>query len=99
MIIYNIGWREHANESLGRILNNLFYNSIKNNTRGIETHLNELEYLYKNEKLNIPFYDDYSTWKITIESYREYDKSYILFQAINEETKQNYLKQIIANQD
>lgn len=81
------------------ILNNLFYNSIKNNTRGIETYLSELEYLYKNEKIMVPYYDDYNTWSITIESYKVNDKSYILFEAINEETKQNYLKQIVANQD
>lgn len=79
------------------ILNNLFNNSIKNNTIGIETYLNELEYQYKNEKISIPYYDDFHTWNITITPFKEYDKSYVLFEAINEETKLNYVKQIIAN--
>ena len=31
------------------ILNNLFSNTIKSNTRAIEAHINELQYLYINE--------------------------------------------------
>ncbi|MHA7843219.1 MAG: hypothetical protein ACX93I_07870 [Winogradskyella sp.] len=49
------------------ILNNLFSNSIKNNTRGITAKINEVEYQYKNDKITLPFYDAYKTWKINIE--------------------------------
>ncbi|AUP79699.1 hypothetical protein [Flavivirga eckloniae] len=48
------------------ILNNIFSNSIKSNTREIDAYLNELEYLYKNEKLKLPYYDDLGDWKISI---------------------------------
>jgi hypothetical protein len=49
------------------ILNNLFSNSIKNNTRGITAKLNEIEYLYRNGKITLPFYDDYNAWEIKVE--------------------------------
>lgn len=50
------------------ILNNLFSNSIKSNTRGITAKLNELEYLYINGKVTLPYYDDHGQWTIVIES-------------------------------
>lgn len=50
------------------ILNNLFSNSIKNNTRGITAKINEIEYLYKNGKITLPFYDDYGFWEIKFET-------------------------------
>jgi hypothetical protein len=49
------------------ILNNLFSNSIKNNSRGITAKINEIEYQYKNDKITLPFYDAYNTWEINIE--------------------------------
>lgn len=48
-------------------LNNLFSNTIKNNTQGIENYLNELEYFSRNGKINIPFHDYYSGWEIKID--------------------------------
>lgn len=70
------------------ILNNLFSNSIKSNTRAIENHLNELEYLFINEKLELPYYDDFKSWEVTIESHKSKNHSSIIIEAINTETNQ-----------
>lgn len=79
------------------LLNNIFSNTVKSNTRAIESQINELQYLYKNDRLLLPYYDDFKTWQITVESYRDYNKTTILFEALNTETRQNYLKEIIEN--
>ncbi|WP_422106020.1 type IV pilus modification PilV family protein [Winogradskyella sp.] len=48
------------------ILNNLFSNRIKHNTRSITAKLNEIEYLYINDKLSLPYHDDYDGWAIDV---------------------------------
>lgn len=80
------------------ILNNLFSNSIKTNTRDIEAHINELQYLYKSEKLTIPYFDDFKNWNIKIHVVKEQNVSKVLLQASNIETQQDYLKEIYANE-
>ena len=65
------------------ILNNVFSNSIKNNTQGIKQHLYELQYLQVNEKLSIPYYETYGTWDVTIDRYKEDDNFMIEFEAVN----------------
>lgn len=91
------------------ILNNLFSNTIKSNTRAIEAHLKELEYLYINKKLDIPYQDDFKSWEITIQSQKveqqhrhinhqnQENQNQILFEAINIETRQTILKTISEN--
>jgi len=49
------------------ILNNMFSSSIKSKTRGISAQLNEIEYLYINDKITLPFYDDFDGWEIAVE--------------------------------
>ncbi len=79
------------------ILNNLFSNTIKNNTRVIDTHFSELEYLYRNDKLKLPYHDDYKLWRITVETHLKNVELLVLFEAINTESKQLITKEIIAN--
>ena len=73
------------------ILNNVFSNSIKSNTQGIKQHLNELQYLHINEKLNMPYYETYGTWEITIERYKEGDNYMMEFEAINTTTNKSLI--------
>ncbi|WP_303316702.1 hypothetical protein Q4Q34_07815 [Flavivirga abyssicola] len=68
------------------ILNNLFSNTIKNNTRNINAHLNELQYLYKNNKLTLPYYDDFKAWEVSIESDNNKGQGIIVFEAKNPKT-------------
>ena len=79
------------------ILNNLFSNTIKSNTRGVEAHLNELNYLYLNDKLSLPYYDDYKQWEISIVLDKNSTQNTIVFEAENSKTKQIFLKTTIAN--
>ncbi|EGV42180.1 hypothetical protein BZARG_386 [Bizionia argentinensis JUB59] len=68
------------------ILNNLFSNTIKNNTRAIEAHLNELQYFKLHEKLELPYYETYKDWSITIIRFSENNKQYVEFEAVNSKT-------------
>lgn len=68
------------------ILNNLFSNTIKNNTQAIDNHLNELQYLHKNEQLQLPYTEVFQNWNITLENFKKDDKFYVEFEAINSKT-------------
>lgn len=78
------------------ILNNLFSNSIKNNTRDIDAYLNELEYLYENEKIIIPYQNEYKDWLIVIEKDKE-NQPNVLIEALNIHTNKSITKTIYEN--
>ncbi|WP_299524225.1 hypothetical protein [Winogradskyella sp.] len=59
------------------ILNNLFSNSIKHNTRSITAKLNEIEYLYINDKLSLPYYNDYNGWEIEMVTSKNPDEVHL----------------------
>ncbi|WP_246431419.1 hypothetical protein [Winogradskyella flava] len=66
------------------ILNNMFSNSIKNNRRAITSKINAIEYLYINDKITLPYQDDYEDWMITMEPLKNTSK--IGLKATNEVT-------------
>ncbi|WP_245925584.1 hypothetical protein [Algibacter marinivivus] len=68
------------------ILNNLFSNSINNNTQAIETHLNELQYLKQHSQLELPYTANFQNWSIIIETYQENNQSITAFEATNRKT-------------
>lgn len=74
------------------ILNNLFSNSIKNNTRAVSAKLNEIEYLYINDKITLPYYDDFSQWEITIVPTNNSET--ISIKALNNKTSKTLEKEI-----
>jgi len=67
-------------------LNNLFSNTINNSTQAIKTHLNELEYLEKNIQLQLPYTETFQSWNVTIATYKENNKLFIEFEAVNPKT-------------
>tara|TARA_R110000751_G_scaffold288597_1_gene394680 strand:+ start:292 stop:624 length:333 start_codon:yes stop_codon:yes gene_type:complete len=69
------------------ILNNLFSNTIRNNTRLISSHLNELEYLFINDKLTLPHYDEYNNWIVSVSKKEQGNQAYIVFTALHPVTK------------
>ena len=77
------------------ILNNLFSNTIKSNTRNVEAYLNELQYLYNNEKLSLPYYNDYKQWNVSITMEKNGSQNIILYEAENSKTNQKILKETI----
>ncbi len=79
------------------ILNNLFSKTIKNNTTAIDAYLNELQYLYKHEKLLLPYQDDYNDWQITVVLYQDNNFNSIVFEALNIKTHKTVIKTIDEN--
>lgn len=73
------------------ILNNLFSNTIKNNTQSIDNYLNELQYKKQNNMLQLPYQEDYENWLINISEFEENSINYIEYEAINSETNKNIL--------
>lgn len=68
------------------ILNNLFSNTIKNNTQSIDNYLNELQYKKQNNMLQLPYQEDYENWLINISKFEDSNINYIEYEAINTET-------------
>lgn len=48
------------------ILNSLFSAQVKGDLQPIKSHLDQLEYQYVNQKINLPYYEEWKTWDITI---------------------------------
>ena len=65
------------------LLNSLFNATVKNDTDAVQTHLSELIYLSQNDKLKIPYNDEFETWYISIES----EDKKLIFEALHKETK------------
>lgn len=76
------------------VLNNLFFNSIKNDTTQIDAQLNELHYLYINDKLTIPFQDELNGWDINVQSITEKNETIIVFDAKNRATNKSITNRI-----
>ena len=79
------------------ILNNLFSSNIKNNTRAITAKLNEIEYLYINDKMVLPYYDDYENWIISVENGASSKK--VMIKAINSNTDRRIENEIDKNEN
>lgn len=80
------------------ILNNIFLNAVRNDSKAIESHITELEYLYKNEKLILPIYDTFQSWDVSVEKVKTSQGDFISFEAIKQNTNLNYSRQIHASQ-
>lgn len=48
-------------------LNNVFKSIIKKDISQIENHLNKLNYLQQNNKVAIPYFEEFNGWKISIQ--------------------------------
>lgn len=48
-------------------VNNVFKGAILGNDDALQNRIKELNYLNKNEKIEIPFYEETDQWEITIE--------------------------------
>ena len=76
------------------ILNNLFSNTIRNNTKDIDAYLNELQYLYINDKLIVPYQEDYKEWQISVVPFNEARTNTVVFESLNSSTKKSVTKSI-----
>lgn len=74
------------------ILNNLFASTVKHNKRAITAKLNEVEYLYINEQIKLPFQDDYEDWIITVTI--QTNSKTVKIKAVNDVSNQVFEKDI-----
>lgn len=79
------------------ILNNLFSNTIKNITRDVDNYLNELQYLYVNEQLNMPYQVNFGDWNISISSQKSNQVNRVLIEAENVMTRKTISRTIHEN--
>jgi hypothetical protein len=60
-------------------LNNVFKSTIKNDTTLIQYRLNKLSYLLQNNKLSVPYFEEYKGWDISIKvSNNDYKESIVI---------------------
>lgn len=76
------------------IMNNLFSNAIKSNTRVIDTYISELKYLHVNDELELPYQTDFKDWSIEVYSVKNGEESNTFLEAFNTKTKQTITKQL-----
>jgi hypothetical protein len=79
------------------ILNNLFSNTVKTNTREIHAHLLELEYLYTNGQLKLPYYADKGLWEVSMAIQNKPKQNTVVLEAIHKRSKQTIAKTINEN--
>lgn len=76
-------------------LNNIMQSTVSRNTQAIEAELTELRYLYKNNKIKLPYADEIDDWKISILKVKEGMYSVVHFEAVNTLHKKQLLKKEI----
>ncbi|MGC1633476.1 MAG: hypothetical protein WA749_15305 [Gelidibacter sp.] len=76
------------------ILNNLFSNTVSSNTRAIDAHLNELQYLYLNEQLKAPYADDFGAWEVSVLRYKTNAFNRVEFEGKNKNTDKTITKEL-----
>ena len=79
------------------ILNTMFSNAITSNTRAIETHLNELDYLYKTDKLLLPYNNTFNDWTVSIDTFKDNEQLKVAFEATQTQTKKTIIRTTIEN--
>lgn len=79
------------------VLNNLFFNTIKNDNFKIKAHLNELQYLYINKKIKLPFTEEIDNWSIDITQSQNDAIHYINIEAYNKNTGKTVTEQLLES--
>ena len=70
------------------LLNTIFASSVTGNNQQLTTHLQELEYQYKNGTLSIPYYEELNDWDIELDTESIGTSTFLSLQATHRETKQ-----------
>lgn len=73
-------------------INNILSSSIRKETSKINTHLNELHYSYLHHQIEIPYYDSFEEWKVSIEKSK--DDGVLHIEAVHTKTNKNIERQI-----
>lgn len=68
------------------ILNNTFKNVVYNDTFGVQNRMEELQYLYNNKQIQIPYEEEYKEYTITIEKESRAQISYLVIEGTHKKT-------------
>ncbi len=68
------------------ILNNIFGANLQGDKGKINNKLNELEYFYRYDKIELPYEESFNGWEVYINSYKENNQQLVRFEVINKET-------------
>ena len=77
------------------ILNNTFRNTVLYNASAIEAHLNQLEYQFLNDLINIPYETHYQEWEIHITQESHSENQEILIEATHMKLQKKIEKTIV----
>lgn len=79
------------------IFNNLFFRSITNSTEEVDVYINELIYLHKNNKLKLPYVEDFNNWELKMHKEIGLDGNNIEIDALHTKTGKTIAKHIKTN--
>lgn len=74
------------------VLNNVFSATIKNDSRAIENHLHELQYLQYHNKIELPYNTRFKNWTISVDYVLDNNQKKIQFYAKNEQTNKEIVR-------
>ncbi|AWX43273.1 hypothetical protein HME9304_00260 [Flagellimonas maritima] len=49
------------------VMNSLFSSQVKGNLQSIHTYLDRLEYQIINQKVTLPYFEEWETWNVTVD--------------------------------
>lgn len=79
------------------ILNNIFGTSIQGDKGKINNRLNELEYFYRYDKIELPYEESFNGWEVYINSYKENNQQLVRFEGIKGNNNKIFSYSIYAN--
>lgn len=78
------------------ILNNIFGNTLKSNTDKVSNRITELEYLYRYDKVSLPYQEEFEDWVIYIESFKKNNNKMIRFEGVHKNSDKELSYSIYA---
>ncbi|WP_437368400.1 hypothetical protein [Maribacter litoralis] len=78
------------------VLNNIIATNIKQNTDKVEERMNVLEYQYLHKVLELPYYEEYESWEISIVTDEKRTGEYAVMTAEQTKTEMSIRKSLIG---
>lgn len=76
------------------VLNSLFSNSLQQNNN-ITERLYQLQYQYQHKIFSVPYSEDFEGWEVSVSQEANNGVEYVLFKAINIQSKKTLVNHII----
>ncbi|MEP2236879.1 MAG: hypothetical protein ABJI22_00885 [Maribacter sp.] len=78
------------------VLNNIIATNIRQNTDKVEERMNVLEYQYLHKVLELPYYEEYESWEISIVAENKQTGQYAIMTAEQTKTEMSIRKSLIG---